>query len=66
MAVYGIDVLGFFSIRISVILILMCGITVSPIPVGCGFSSFRLTVFSKRRSFTVLRHGSFALSSHYS
>ena len=64
MAVYGIDVLGFFSIGISVILILMCGITVSPIPVGCGFSSFRLTVFRKRRSFTALRHGSFALSCH--
>ena len=64
--VYGIAVLGFFSSVISVILILMCAITVSPIPVGCGFSSFRLTVFGIRRSFTVLRHGSFALSCHYS
>ena len=61
--VYGI---GLFSSVISVILTLMCAITVSPIPVGCGFSSFRLTVFDIRRSFTVLRHGSFALSCHYS
>ena len=79
MGVYGIAVLGFFSSVISVILIFMCGITVSLIPGGCGLSSFRLTVFGKskrewarsfslgkRRSFTVLRHGSFALSCHYS
>ena len=64
MGVYGIDVLGFVSSGISVILI--CGITVSPIPVGCCFSFFLLTVFGKRRSFTVLCHGSFALSCPYS
>ena len=40
MGVYGIAVLGFFPTGISVILILMCGITV------CG----------KRRSLTLLRY----------
>ena len=40
MGVYGIAVLGFFSSVISVILILMCGITVSPIPVGAVFHPF--------------------------
>ena len=39
----------------SLILILMCGIAVSSSPaVVCGDSSFLLTVFGKRRSFTVL------------
>ena len=38
MGVYGIAVLSFFSSGISVILILMCGITVSSSPVVCGFS----------------------------
>ena len=44
-----------FSNGIQVILILTCGIAVSSSP-ACGFSSFCLTVFSKRRSFTVLRN----------
>ena len=60
--VYGIAVLSFFSSGISVILILMCGITVSSCPAVCGFSSFWATVFDKRRSFTVLRYCSFSLS----
>ena len=47
---------------ISKILILMCGIAVSSSPGVCGFSHFWLTVFSKRRSFMVLRYRSFALS----
>ena len=55
MRVDGIAVLSFFSSGISVIFILMCGIAVSSCPVVCGFSSFWLTVFGKRRSFTVLR-----------
>ena len=55
MGVYGIEVLSFFSSGISEILILMCGIAVSFSRAVCGFSSFRLTVFSKRKSFTVLR-----------
>ena len=62
MGVYGIAVLSFFSSGISVILILMCGIAVSSSPAVCGFSSFWLTVFGKRRSFTVLRYCSFGLS----
>ena len=62
MGVYGIAVLSFFSSGISVILILMCGITVSSCPAVCGFSSFWATVFDKRRSFTVLRYCSFSLS----
>ena len=62
MGVYGIAVLSFFSSGISVILILMCGITVSSCPAVCGFSSFWATVFDKRRSFTVLRYCSFGLS----
>ena len=60
--VYGIAVLSFFSKGISKILILMCGIAVSSSPAVCGFSHFWLTVFGKRRSFTVLRYRSFALS----
>ena len=52
----------FFSSGISVIFILMYGITVSSSPAVCGFSSFWLTVFGKRRSFTVLRYCSFGLS----
>ena len=55
MGVYGIAVLNFVSSGISVILILICGIAVSSSPTVCGFSSFWLTVFGKRRSFTVLR-----------
>ena len=41
-----------FSSGMSVILIFMCGIAVSSSPAVCGFSSFRLTVFGKRSSFT--------------
>ena len=52
MGVYGI----------AVILILICGIAVSSWPAVCGFSSFWVTVFDKRRSFTVLRYCSFSLS----
>ena len=59
----GIAVLSFFSSGILVILILMCGIAVSSSLAICGFSSFSLNVFSKRRSFMVLWHCSFALSS---
>ena len=62
MGVYGIAVLSFFSSGISVILILMCGIAVSSSRAVCGLSSFWLTVFGKRRSFTVLRYCSFGLS----
>ena len=62
MEVYGIAVLSFFSSVISVILILICGIAVSSSPAVCGFSSFWLTVFGKRRSMTVLRYCSFGLS----
>ena len=48
-------VVSCFSNGISVILILMCGIAVSSSPtVVCGVSSFLLTVFGRRRSFTVL------------
>ena len=40
---------------IAVILILMCGVAVSSSPAAvCGVSSFLLTVFGRRRSFTVL------------
>ena len=40
---------------IAVILILMCGVAVSSSPAGvCGLSSFLLTVFGRRGSFTVL------------
>ena len=57
MGAYGIArVLSFFSSGISVIWILKCGIVVSFSPAVCGFSSFWLTVFGKRRSFTVLRY----------
>ena len=56
MGVYGITLLSFLSSSILVILILMCGIAVSSSPVVCGFSSFWVTVFGKRRSFTVLRY----------
>ena len=52
----------FFSSGISVILILMSGIAVSSSPAVCGFSSFWVTVFGKRRSSTVLRYRSFGLS----
>ena len=51
MVVHGI---GFFSSGISVFLILMCGIAVSSSPAVYGFASFWLTVFGKRRAFTVL------------
>ena len=54
MGVYGIAVLSFFSSGISVILILMCGIVVSFSRAVCGFSSFWLTVFGKRRSFLLI------------
>ena len=50
MGVYGITLLSFLSSGILVILILMCGIAVSSSPVVCGFSSFWLPVFGKRRS----------------
>ena len=62
MGVYGIAVFSFFSSGISVILILMCAIAVSFGPAVYGFSSFWLTVFGKRRSFTVLRYHLFLLS----
>ena len=62
MGVYGIAVLSLFPSGISVILILMCGIAVSSGRAVCGFSSFWVTVFGKRRSFTVLRYRSFGLS----
>ena len=51
---YGIAVLSFFLIGVSVILILKCGIAVSSSPAVSGFSSFWLTIPGKRRSFTVL------------
>ena len=54
MGVYGIVVLSFFSSGISVILILMSSIAVSSSLAVYGFSSYWLTVFCKRRSFTVL------------
>ena len=48
-------VVSCFSSGISVILILMCGIAVSSSPAAvCSVSSFLLTVFGKRRSFTML------------
>ena len=46
---WGFTVLSFFSSGISVILILMYGIAVSSSPAVCGFSSFWLTVFGKRK-----------------
>ena len=55
MGVYGIAVLSFFSNGFSVILILTYDIAASFSP-ACGFSSFCLTVFGKRGSFTVLRN----------
>ena len=61
MGVYDIAALNCFSSGISVILILMCGIAVSSSPALCGVSSLLLTVFGKRRSFTVLRYHLFAL-----
>ena len=54
--VYGIAVLSFFSCGISEVLILMNGIAVSSSPAVCCFSLFWLTVFDKRRSFTVLAY----------
>ena len=63
MGVHGIAVLSvFFSSAISVFLILMCGIAISSSPAVYGFASFWLTVFGKRRSFTVLRYHLFAPS----
>ena len=62
MGFYGIVVLSFFSSGIAVILILMCGIVVSSSPAVYGFSPFWLTVFGKRRYFTVLRYHLFSLS----
>ena len=56
----GIEFL--FSIAILVFLILMCGIAVSSSPAVYGFASFWLTVFGKRRSFSVLRYHLFAPS----
>ena len=57
MEIYGIEVLGFFSRVILVILILTCGIGVSCSSAVYGFSSFWLTVFGEIRLFTALRHG---------
>ena len=51
-----------FSSVISLILILMCDIAVSSSPAVCGLSSFRVTVFGKRRSLKVFRYRSFSLS----
>ena len=62
MGVYGIAVLSLFSSGITVILILIYGIVVSSSHVVYGFSSFWLTVFGKRRSFTVLQYHLFVLS----
>ena len=59
---YGIVVLNIFPRGVSVILILMCGVAVSPNPAFCGFSSFWLTVLCKR-CFMVLWYCSFELSS---
>ena len=56
MGIYGIEVLGFFSRGISVILMLTCGIAVSCSSAVYGFSSFWLTVFGEIRLFTVLRY----------
>ena len=53
---------AFFSSGISVILILMGGIVVWCSPTVCSFLSFWLTVFGKRRSFTVLWYRTFASS----
>ena len=53
---WGLTALSFFSSGISVIWILKWGIGVSFSPAVCGISSFWLTVFGKRRSFTVLRY----------
>lgn len=63
MGVYDIAVLNCFSRGISVILILICGIEVSSSPAVCSVSSFLLTVFGKRRSFTVLPEGKIHLHS---
>ena len=52
---YGIAVLSFSSSGVSVILILMCGIVESFSPAVCGFLSFWLTEFGRRRSFMILR-----------
>ena len=54
MGAYDIAVLSLFSSGISVIWILKWVIVISFSPAVCGFSSFWLTVFSKRKSFTVL------------
>ena len=59
---WGFKVLSFFSTGILVVLILMCGITVSSSPVVYGFASFWLTVFGKRRSFMVLLYHLCALT----
>ena len=48
----------FFPSGISVILILKYGITVSFSPAVGTFSSFWLTVFGERRSFSLLRYWS--------
>ena len=56
MGIYGIEVLGFFSRGILVILMLTCGIAVSCSSAVYGFSSFWLTVFGEIRLFTVLRY----------
>ena len=56
MGVYGIEVLGFFSRGISVILVLTFGIAVSSSSAVYGFSSLWLTVFGEIRLFTVLRY----------
>ena len=65
MGIYGIEVLGFFSRGISVILMLTCGIAVSCSSAVCGFSSFWLTVFGEIRLLTVLQYPLFALSFRY-
>ena len=65
MGVYGIEVFGFFSSGISVILILTCGIAVSSSSAVSGFSSFWLTVFGEIGLFTVLRYRLFALYMRY-
>ena len=51
-----------FSSGILVTSILMCGIAISYGPVVCGFSSFLIMVFGKRRSFTVKQYHFLVLS----
>ena len=60
--IWVVEVLGFISHVISVILILTRGIAVSSSSVVCGFSSFWLTVFGVT---VYIRYRLFALSFRY-